>query len=155
MRLITQRVQELQHESAVWIWVFLSSSQFHVIFITGFTTNEPRQIQHLVAWNHEKQNKTDHFNWKGGLCHQTWLSYRRKYTWPALGALNESHLAVKWEVFCNQYCNPTPGGDINVSSVALFCPNLPQGRKMLRPLLYISGLATLTYCADLGRFHTD
>lgn len=25
------------------------------------TTNEPRQIQHLVAWNHEKGNKTDNF----------------------------------------------------------------------------------------------
>lgn len=56
--LLTQRVQELQHESSVWIWGFLSTSQF---LVTGFTTDEPRQIQHLVAQNHKKRNEMDHF----------------------------------------------------------------------------------------------
>lgn len=46
--LVTQRGQELQH-----LWsefeVFFPASSF-VSHSSGFTTNEPRPIQHLVAW---------------------------------------------------------------------------------------------------------
>lgn len=116
--LLTPPVPQLQHQASVGIRVFLSSSQFHVTFITGFTGSQPAN-RHLFGWNQDKRSKTGRFGLQRWSLSPNWVVLWRKWIPAALGDLDDSPPAVRWEVFSN----PTAGGDIDISSINFYLSN--------------------------------